>query len=86
MDDLSFEEFEIEYKYLKAVIEGGLEKKPDNILIYATSNRRHLVKQTWSDRQDQDEINVNDAKQEKTSLSSRFGVKILYTHQIVKII
>lgn len=80
MDDLSFEEFEIEYKYLKAVIEGGLEKKPDNILIYATSNRRHLVKQTWSDRQDQDEVNVNDAKQEKTSLSSRFGVKILYTH------
>lgn len=52
MDDLSFEEFEIEYKYLKAVIEGGLEKKPDNILIYATSNRRHLVKQTWGDRQD----------------------------------
>ena len=41
MDDLSFEEFEVEYKYLKAVIEGGLEKKPDNILIYATSNRRH---------------------------------------------
>ena len=80
MDYLSFEEFEIEYKYLKAVIEGGLEKKPDNILIYATSNRRHLVKQTWSDRQDQDEININDAKQEKTSLSSRFGVKILYTH------
>ena len=80
MDDLSFEEFEIEYKYLKAVIEGGLEKKPDNILIYATSNRRHLVKQTWSDRQGQDEVNINDAKQEKTSLSSRFGVKILYTH------
>lgn len=80
MDDLSFEEFEIEYKYLKAVIEGGLEKKPDNILIYATSNRRHLVKQTWSDRQDQDEVNVNDAKQEKTSLSSRFGVKILFMH------
>ncbi|WP_305140144.1 ATP-binding protein [Thomasclavelia cocleata] len=80
MDDLSFEEFEIEYKYLKAVIEGGLEKKPDNILIYATSNRRHLVKQTWSNRQDQDEVNINDAKQEKISLSSRFGVKILYTH------
>ena len=46
MDDLSFEEFEIEYKYLKAVIEGGLEKKPDNVLIYATSNRRHLIKET----------------------------------------
>ena len=43
MDDLSFEEFEIEYKYLKAVIEGGLETKPDNVLIYATSNRRHLI-------------------------------------------
>ena len=49
MDDLSFEEFEIEYKYLKAVIEGGLEKKPDNILIYATSNRRHLVREKFSD-------------------------------------
>ncbi len=45
MDDLSFEEFEIEYKYLKAVIEGGLEKKPDNVLIYATSNRRHLIRE-----------------------------------------
>ena len=52
MDDLSFEEFEIEYKYLKAVIEGGLETKPDNVLIYATSNRRHLIRETWSDRSD----------------------------------
>lgn len=80
MDDLSFEEFEIEYKYLKAVIEGGLEKKTDNILIYATSNRRHIVKQTWSEREDKDEVNINDAKQEKTSLSSRFGIKILFMH------
>ena len=80
MDDLSFEEFEIEYKYLKAVIEGGLEKKPDNILIYATSNRRHIVKQTWSEREDKDVVNINDAKQEKTSLSSRFGIKILFMH------
>ena len=52
MDDLSFEEFEIEYKFLKAVIEGGVETKPDNILIYATSNRRHLIKETWNDRSD----------------------------------
>ena len=52
MDDLSFEEFEIEYKFLKAVIEGGVETKPDNILIYATSNRRHLIRETWSDRND----------------------------------
>ncbi len=51
MDDLSFEEFEIEYKYLKAVIEGGLEKKPDNILIYATSNRRHLIKESFADKE-----------------------------------
>ena len=52
MDDLSFEEFETEYKYLKAVIEGGLEIKPDNVLIYATSNRRHLIRETWTDRTD----------------------------------
>ena len=63
MDDLSFEEFEVEYKYLKAVIEGGLEKKPDNILIYATSNRRHLIKETWNDRNHDQEINNNDAMQ-----------------------
>ena len=50
MDDLSFEEFEIEYKYLKAVIEGGLERKPENILIYATSNRRHLVRERAGDK------------------------------------
>ena len=52
MDDLSFEEFEIEYKFLKAVIEGGVETRPDNILIYATSNRRHLIRETWNDRND----------------------------------
>ena len=80
MDDLSFEDFEIEYKYLKAVIEGGLEKKPENILIYATSNRRHLIKETWNDRNHYQEINNNDAKQEKLSLVSRFGVQIMYIH------
>lgn len=78
MDDLSFEEFEIEYKYLKAVIEGGLETKPDNILIYATSNRRHLIRETWSDRSDmsQDELHRSDTMQEKLSLVARFGVTI----------
>ena len=78
MDDLSFEEFEIEYKYLKAVIEGGLETKPENVLIYATSNRRHLVRETWSDRSDmsQDELHRSDTMQEKLSLSGRFGVSI----------
>ena len=79
MDDLSFEEFEIEYKYLKAVIEGGLEKKPDNVLIYATSNRRHIIKETWNER-DTNEVNRNDAMQEKLSLVSRFGEQILYIH------
>ena len=83
MDDLSFEEFEVEYKYLKAVIEGGLERKPDNILIYATSNRRHLVKETWSER-DSDEVNRNDAMQEKLSLVSRFGVQIMYIQPLKK--
>lgn len=79
MDDLSFEEFEIEYKYLKAVIEGGLEKKPDNILIYATSNRRHLVRETFKDKADRDEeLHVNDTVQEKLSLVARFGVTIYF--------
>lgn len=79
MDDLSFEEFEIEYKYLKAVIEGGLEKKPDNILIYATSNRRHLVREKFSDKEErQDDLHKNDTVQEKLSLVARFGEKIYF--------
>uniref|UniRef100_UPI0025E5A832 ATP-binding protein n=1 Tax=uncultured Eubacterium sp. TaxID=165185 RepID=UPI0025E5A832 len=82
MDDLSFEEFEIEYKFLKAVIEGGVETKPDNILIYATSNRRHLIRETWNDRNDvqQDEgMHRSDTMQEKLSLVNRFGVTINYS-------
>ena len=80
MDDLSFEEFEIEYKYLKAVIEGGMETKPDNVLIYATSNRRHLIRETWSDRSDKDEeLHRSDTVQEKLSLAARFGVSINYS-------
>ena len=79
MDDLSFEEFEIEYKYLKAVIEGGLERKPDNVLIYATSNRRHLIKESFQDKaQLSDELHVNDTVQEKLSLVARFGVTIYF--------
>ncbi|MCM1308427.1 MAG: ATP-binding protein [Butyrivibrio sp.] len=79
MDDLSFEEFETEYKYLKAVIEGGLEKKPDNVLIYATSNRRHLVRERFSDREEaDDDKHSNDTVQEKLSLAARFGVSIYY--------
>lgn len=81
MDDLSFEEFEVEYKYLKAVIEGGMEIKPDNVLIYATSNRRHLIRETWSDRSDRsdDELHRSDTIQEKLSLVARFGISINYS-------
>jgi hypothetical protein len=82
MDDLSFEEHEIEYKFLKAVIEGGVETKPDNILIYATSNRRHLIKENWNDRNDQDNANDkhhSDTVEEKLSLVNRFGVTISYS-------
>lgn len=80
MDDLSFEEFEIEYKYLKAVIEGGMETKPDNVLIYATSNRRHLIRETWSDRSDMDdELHRSDTVQEKLSLVHRFGITINFS-------
>ena len=80
MDDLSFEETETEYKYLKAVIEGGLEPKPENVLIYATSNRRHLVRETWKDKKDlgDEDIHRNDTIQEKLSLANRFGIQIGY--------
>ena len=79
MDDLSFEEFEIEYKYLKAVIEGGLEKKPDNVLIYATSNRRHLIRETFSDKEEiREDMHTSDTVQEKLSLYARFGVSIYF--------
>lgn len=79
MDDLSFEEFEIEYKYLKAVIEGGLEKKPENVLIYATSNRRNLIREKFTDNQERrDDIHITDTIQEKLSLVRRFGVSIFF--------
>lgn len=94
IDDLSFEENEVEYKFLKAVIEGGVETRPDNILIYATSNRRHLIKETWSDRNDmehQNDVHRSDTMEEKLSLAARFGCTINYNapnrqlyHEIVK--
>lgn len=82
MDDLSFEEFETEYKFLKAIIEGGMETKPDNVLIYATSNRRHLIKETWNDRSDvevTEGIHRSDTMQEKLSLVNRFGILINFS-------
>jgi uncharacterized protein len=81
MDDLSFEEYETDFKYLKAVIEGSIEMSPDNVLIYATSNRRHLIKETWKDREDQgggDDIHHSDTAEEKISLVNRFGITVYF--------
>ncbi len=78
IDDLSFEEFETEYKYLKAIIEGSIEAKPDNVLIYATSNRRNLIKESWKEREG-DDIHAADSMQEKLSLVDRFGITITFT-------
>ena len=87
MDDLSFEEFEIEYKVLKADIEGGVETRPENILIYATSNRRALIRETWGDRSDMehnDDIHRSDTIEEKHSLANRFGVTINFAKPSLK--
>ena len=94
IDDLSFEEHEVEYKFLKAVIEGGVETRPSNVLIVATSNRRHLVKETWKDKNDmefENDIHRSDTMEEKLSLAARFGCSICYNnpnrqqyHDIVK--
>lgn len=79
LDDLSFEESEAEYKYLKSAIEGGVESRPENVLIYATSNRRHLIRETWRDRSEEhDELYRDDSTNETISLSDRFGLIIHY--------
>ncbi len=82
VDDLSFDEHETSYKGLKAILEGSLEAKPSNLLLYATSNRRHLVQERFSDRHgaanDGDEIHSQDTAQEKLSLSDRFGITITF--------
>ncbi|MDR1379428.1 MAG: ATP-binding protein [Synergistaceae bacterium] len=79
MDDLSFEEFETDYKHLKAIIEGGIEPKPENAVIYATSNRRNIVREIWTDRKkSSDDVHGGDTMQEKLSLADRFGITIWY--------
>ncbi|HEY8462879.1 MAG TPA: ATP-binding protein [Bacillota bacterium] len=77
VDDLSFEPSEVHYKHLKAVLEGGLEVKPANVLIYATSNRRHLIKETFADREE--DLHSNDAVQERLSLADRFGITLTFS-------
>ena len=79
LDDLSFDESETEYKYLKSAIEGGVESRPENVLIYATSNRRHLIRETWRDRdENHEEVYRDDSTNETISLSDRFGLIIHY--------
>ncbi|HML88664.1 MAG TPA: ATP-binding protein [Methylomusa anaerophila] len=80
LDDLSFEENEAEFKYLKSVIEGGVGTKPENVLIYATSNRRHIIRENWSDSGEKsDDKHRGDTIQEKISLADRFGITLIYT-------
>ncbi len=78
IDDLSFQKQDQSYTSLKALLEGGLASRPKNTLIYATSNRRHLVKESWADR-DTDDINRRDNMEETLSLSDRFGLAVCFS-------
>ena len=78
IDDLSFSSEDKTYAQLKAVLEGGLAVRPENTLIYATSNRRHIVKESFADRTG-DDIHINDTIQESLSLSDRFGLAVSFT-------
>src|SRR5207249_11503075 len=82
VDDLSFEEQETHYKALKAILEGGVEARPENVILYATSNRRHLVRERFVDRQvvygDDDDVHALDTMEEKLSLSDRFGIRVTF--------
>jgi len=73
-DDLSFEHEDTSYKSLKAVLEGGIEGRPDNVILYATSNRRHLLARDMMDNERATAINPGEAVEEKVSLSDRFGL------------
>ena len=81
-DDLAFNEDEPEYRELKAMLEGGISACPDNVLIYATSNRRHLmprqVKENRYPQNDEDELYPREATEEKVSLSDRFGLRLAF--------
>jgi uncharacterized protein len=77
IDDLSFEEHEVEYKALKALLEGSVEEPPENVRVYATSNRRNLIRESFSDRED-DDVHARDTMQEKLSLAARFGLRLTF--------
>ena len=81
VDDLSFEEDDDSYKALKVLLEGNLTARPPNLIIYATSNRRHLIREFYADRprpSDADEVHAWDTMQEKLSLSDRFGLTLTF--------
>lgn len=81
VDDLSFEENEVEYKALKALLEGSVEEPPDNVRVYATSNRRNLIRERFSERDESgvgDDVHARDTMQEKLSLSARFGLRVTF--------
>ena len=83
VDDLSFEEDEIEYKSLKALLEGSVEEPPTNVRVYATSNRRNLICERFSDREEggaaaSDDVHGRDTMQEKLSLAARFGLRLTF--------
>jgi predicted AAA+ superfamily ATPase len=73
-DDLSFEREDADYKALKSVLDGGIEGRPDNVLFYATSNRRHLMSRDMIENERSTAINPNEATEEKVSVSDRFGI------------
>ena len=77
IDDLAFDQDDKTYSSMKTILEGSLERRPDNVVIYATSNRRHLVRQTFSDRAG-DEVDASETISEKTALAERFGLRIPY--------
>ena len=78
LDDLTFDTGEKEYRALKIAMEGQLQAMPKNILIYATSNRRHLIRETWEDRQGSD-VHVNDRMQDTLSLAERLGISLVFS-------
>ncbi|MBA2693972.1 MAG: ATP-binding protein [Rubrobacter sp.] len=78
VDDLSFEENEVEYKSLKALLEGSVESPPENVRIYATSNRRNLIRESFSERGDGDDVHARDTMHEKLSLAARFGLRVTF--------
>ncbi len=79
IDDLSFEESQTDYKEMKTLMDGGLEEIPENVLFYATSNRKHLVPTRFSDN-DNDEVRPADTMEEKLSLADRFGLRFGFYH------